>query len=404
MQKRNSTRWSVIIFGVLMSAVIGLSVLSGWFLQLAQQRDFVRQQQAAAQPTAVPTFQPPVDTTLITLEREVVQANGLFSVDVPQPPEWQTVESSYEPLFNRARLVMSDPLHVIEVLAEEPTEPIEDVNALTDLFNAQALNTSWRSYRSWRETQRGIINENDTDYLQIDFELQLNNRTYLARQRSWLQDGLVYSVRVVTPDNASDLLRFLMTSVTQSVEPLQIFAGTPVSWKAYYDASLSHAIRFPLEWTVTDAAEGFPASVEGENVRLRVEAINEQSIADEDAASEFVAALSGVSEILSVSPTERGDLSGFVVSYRSQDLDGRNGSGAAVLLNGEGALHVANLNVTNLTADFNEAEPSADTQQYVDVLASFMPLSGVEFAPIGSGNNAPINPNANSGVPGGFGF
>ena len=69
----------------------------------------------------------------------------------------------------------------------------------------------------------------------MDFELQSNNQTFVARQEAWTDGDWIYSVRVVTPANATDTLRYVLEGVVESLEPKKEFAGTPFDWNAYFD-------------------------------------------------------------------------------------------------------------------------------------------------------------------------
>jgi hypothetical protein len=411
MRQRKRTRWSVLIFAIAMSIIMVGSLATGWLLQIAQQRDFRRQQQAQLEPTPVPTFEAPVTVDTITFEEDVLQANGIFSVSVPNPPEWGAIESSFDTFANRARLVMRNDLNVVEASAEQPSTPVTTIDELGELYNTQVLGATWRNYTNWRESARTVVTEDGREYLQIDFELEFGNRTYVARQRIWTENEQVYSVRVVTPENATELLVFLLDNISDSFTVRDEFAGVPISWDAYYDPELQHIIRFPTGWQITDAADGAPASIESQDVTLRVETIADESIDDEDAAEDYAAALPGVTEVFTVTETERGTLSGYTVSYQTRNLDGEIGSGMVLLLNDEDSLRVANLQVNGAEADLldlPEAEETGeetqaaaiplDLDQYAQVLNSFSTLSDLSYAAEASAaSSAPLTDPAAAG-------
>jgi len=378
-----------------MSIIMVGSLMTGWILQYAQQRDLNRQQQQALEPTPIPTFEPPVTTDTITLVSEALQANGIFTIGVPEPPEWEAVESSYDAFASRARLLLRNDRNVIEATAEQPETPFANTDELSAFYDPQRLGTSWRSYSNWRETQRSVVTgETGREYLQIDFELEFQGRTFVARQRAWADDGTVYSVRVVTPENATDLLVFLLENVSDSFDVIDALNDVPLAWNAYYDPVLEHIIRYPQAWQVTDAAEGAPASIEAENVALRVEAHTGESLTDEAAAESYVAALPNVTEVLSVEAITRDTLDGYTVTYHTRTLDGETGSGLVVLLNSEDALHVADLRVgaveTDLTAS---SDDNPDLAQYQQVMSTFYPFAGVQYAAPSAASGAPLTDN-----------
>ncbi len=390
--RKKRTRWSVIIFGFSMAAIMVLSLMTGYLFQVAQRIDLARQQREAQRPTDVPTFEPPITTSGIGFEREALQANGLFSIAIPEPPEWGSIESSYDSFSNRARLLLRDETNVVEASLENPTQPINTVSDLELLFTEQSLGSSWRNYSDWRETARGTISRGGQEYLQLDFELTFGERTYVARQYAWVDGGRVRSVRVVTPENATDLLVFLLDNVADSFNTFEQFGDTPVSWNAYYDSTLQHIVRFPQLWQITDSADGLPASIEGDGVLMRVEAVDGESIDSEDAATAYVTALPNVTEVISTQAVERGDLSGYSVAYRYETITGEQGSGGVVLLNGEERLHITNLRVSGIEADLNTEEPDETTAQYAQVLSTFSPLTDVEYAETSFGSAAPLEP------------
>jgi hypothetical protein len=373
-----------------MALVMVLSLMTGYLMQLSQRLEFQRQQQAAAEPTPLPTFAPPPSTASVTFEREALQASGLFSLAVPQPPEWGAVESSYDSFANRARLVMRNPANVVEASAEAPGQPVNNLDELSTVLNDQALGSSWRNYSEWRETQRTTVERGGRAYLQLDFELQFQNRTYVARQASWVEDGRVYSVRVVTPENATDFLVFLLDQLIDTFTVYERFAGTPLSWTAYYDPALNHIIRYPQNWQVTDAADGFPASIQAEDIVLRVEAVEGETIDGEGTAASFVEGLPDVNEVTSVEAAESGDLTGYAVAYRYATITGESGSGAVMLLNGEDIVHVANLRVADVDADLNAPTDDEQLSTYYNVLSTFSPMAGVEYAEPSVGSAAPL--------------
>ncbi len=417
-QKRR-TRWGVIAFAVIMSVIMVGSLATGWLLQFAQQRDLARQQAEALEPTAVPTFEPPLAVDNIDFATTAVHANGIFTVSVPEPPEWGAIESSFDSFANRGRLLMRNALNVVEATAEIPTQPVASSANLNALYTTQVLGTSWRNYTSWRETARQLPTA-EQDYITIDFELEFNNRTYVARQRSWTDGEQVYSVRVITPENATELLVFLLDNVAASFELVEAFEGVPISWAAYYDETNGHIIRYPAGWQLTDTADGAPASIEAQGIALRVETVAEMAIDDEAAAEDYAAALPNVTDVLTTAETERDGLPGYTVSYQTRNPDGEVGSGLVVLLNGDDTLHVANLAVRAVEVDLNDSAtfaaavagdaptvagpapatsegdeeaagtPPSPLDEYVQVMETFRPFGGVRYAEISAVSSAPL--------------
>jgi hypothetical protein len=304
------------------------------------------------EPTDRPTPTFPVPITSfdgITFDQVYLHPTGLFTVGLPAG--WLPGTPITEPFRAAITMNNNNALSVIEVSVEQPNTPITDGAGLSERFNAEYLDSSWVRYSDWTETQRVV---EDTQVI-LDFNLTLSRQTYISRQRIWTDGASIYSVRVVTPSNAVELLRYLLDGMANSLQPLTQFANEPFNWTLYYDPQTRHAIRFPGEWTIADSAPGLPASITApDGTTLRVEAAAGESIADEAAAEAWVMENSpGSTTILSVAAVENGDLSGYSVAYAFNTVDGEPRSGLALLLNGEERLHVANLRFSSAQVDLN---------------------------------------------------
>jgi hypothetical protein len=338
---------------------------------------------APATPTVLPTFPPPItDLNTISFSGSYLHPSGLFSV--AQPTGWSTASPVSN--ANGVEVTMNNinQLSVIQDSLQIASEPITSLDQLDALYTTASLNESWSNYRrdsttglNYRETGR----RREGDQLILDFELKnQRQQTFVARQVAWSDGEWVYSVRVVTPENAIDELKYLIDNIVPTFKANKMFAGTPPDWQSYFDPTYNLIIRYPSTWTLTDSAPGRPASIAGDNDEvLRIESLSGVSAADEAAASAWVeSSRSGVS-VASVEPTTRGDLSGSSVAYTFTDADGAPQSGLAVLLNGANdTLHVANLRFTAANVDLNADE--AATGQYsnlVSVLNTFQVLQGV---------------------------
>jgi hypothetical protein len=139
------------------------------------------------------------------------------------------------------------------------------------------------------------------------------------------------------------------------MHPQTEFQGTPLDWDGYYDPSVSHIIRYPSTWTLSDSAPGRPASISSSDGNaLRVESRAGTSVADEAAARAWVEGTGSGVTVTSVVPVTRELGQGFSVAYTSSTVDGARTSGLAVLLNGpDGTLHIANLRFPESDVDLN---------------------------------------------------
>jgi hypothetical protein len=351
MQSTTSKRAGIFI-GVFMIFVL----IVGAFAPLLRQSAATQAPLVDPTEAPTPTFPPPVDTTLISFDQSYLHPSGLFTV--AQPDGWAPGQPISEENRAATTLINSAVFSVIEVSVEQSIPPLTTVDELDARFTHDYLAQSWSRYGDWTETQR----RHDGDRLVLDFTLTLQNATYIARQAAWTDGDWIYTVRVVTPSNASGELIYVLDGMINSLHAYKEFLGTPFTWIAYYDPQASHIIRYPQNWVLSDTAPGRPSSITGpEGQAIRVESQAGVRVADEAAAGEWVQSARSGATILSTAPIERGEASGFSVAYAYTTVDGEAQSGLAILLNGtDEALHVANLHFPGANVDLN-AERDAMT-------------------------------------------
>lgn len=396
----NNARRASIYLGVFMAVVM----LAGVFLPLIRQNARTAQDAPDATTTSLPTFPPPPsDLTTITFDQLYLHPSGIFAIG--QPDGWDASEPSRGTTIAQVNLVNDASLAVVDSYIEDPVSPISS-EELSEHFNESAINSSWANFTTWTESNR--VYENDQ--LVIDFTVTLQGRTYVARQRAWTDDDWIYVVRVLVPENATDLLRYLLDNFVASLRPMTEFKGMPLNWSAYYDPDVSHIIRYPQEWTITDSAPGRPTSISStDGILLRVESRASTSIADEAAATAFVEGTRSGISVVSVEPVERGLATGFSVAYSYTTVDGTQESGLAVLLNGpDGTLHVANLvfpasnvDLNNLPEDEVAPESTAEATAEATSEPTAIPNIGSAYSPLADVVNSfyviePLNLSASS--------
>lgn len=340
----NTARRASIILGVFMAVVL----IAGAILPLMTQNTTTPQ---TIDPTdvPVPTFPPPpTDFSAIAFDQYYLHPTGLFMI--AQPTGFTQVDPSSQATIAQVNMVNQEIFSVIDTYVEDPLVPITSAD-LDARFNTATLAASWTRFSNWDELSRRM----EGDALLIDFEVEFQRQTYVARQRVWTDGDWIYVVRVLAPENAVDYLIYLLNNLSSSLQPFKVFLGTPFNWEAYYDYLSSHIIRYPTGWTVADSAPGRPASITGtQGEALRVEAQPNTIIEDEAAAREWVQRQRSGTSVMSVVPIVRGEASGFSVAYSFTTADGAPQSGLAVLLNGEdGTLHAANLRFPAEAIDLN---------------------------------------------------
>ena len=196
-----------------------------------------------------------------------------------------------------------------------------------------------------------------------------------------LRDGRIYVTRVVTPSNAREMLLDLLDKAKTAIQPIVLFDGTPVEWNGYYSNVENFVIRYPTSWAVRDGAPGQPVTIEqSDRAVLRLESVD-GSVADEDAAREFVLARQPDAEIKTVQATERNGASGFEVSYTFRNLEGEPQSALTVILpDGENTLRVATVRVTNQDLDLlNHESQVAVVIDAARVASTFNLTTGLGF-------------------------
>lgn len=345
---QNQSRRAAIILGIFMAVVL----VGGVFLQIFQST--IPATGPTVDPTAIPTptFPPPVTSfDSITFDQQYLHPSGMYAIGLPTG---FTVSSpSNARGLAQVNLSNEGTLSVIDAYVEDPGIPVT-ADDLSGRFTQETLAASWSRFNRWSELSR----RRDGDQLLIDFEVTFNRQIYAARQRVWTDGEWIYVVRVLTPDNATNYLRYLLDGVSGAITPFKQFAGTPFEWNAYYDILNNSIIRYPGTWTLTDSAPGRPASIQGPSGEaLRVETRPGVTVEDEAAAEAIVLAERSTATILSVAPAERGSLSGYAVAYRYTTADGEPFSGYALLLNSETGLQMANLRFPADGVDLNSVDP-----------------------------------------------
>lgn len=350
----NNRRISLVIGVVMIIAMVGSSLIPLFSTAPTQT--------VLPTHTPAPTLPPPItDLGSITFDNTYLHPSGLFTVGIPSG--W-TINGD-NTTINEAQTTMrnSTQISVIEVRLIDPDLELNSAEDLRQIFTEDWLDQSWREYTSWTQTNSEVVD----DRLVLDFNLRRTNQDYIARQIAYIDEGRAVTARVVTPPNASEMLRYVLDKTLETMTPIEKFATTPVDWQAYFDTTTKHIIRYPASWSLADSAPGLPASIAGENVTLRVETV-ETTIPDETAATTYVESLRPGTTVQSVEAVERDGYNGFQVAYTVIDADGNTNAGLAVLLNDESRLHQANLRLLNSgSVDLNSEDAAT---MYADVVNS----------------------------------
>lgn len=358
------------VFGIILAVAMALSLV---LPLLSQNAGLHTQAIPTDQPTPTPLPQIQ-DVSDINFDESYLHPSGLYTVAVPS--EW-TVANSYAN-FNEAQVSIehAPSNSITEVRVMDADMPLEAVEDLDNLFTSGWLESSWRSFASWEETNRFV---EDGEHI-MSFNLELNNRNFIARQKAWFDDDWTYIVRVITPDLGSDMLLFVLDGVSDSLEPNAQFADTPISWSSYFDDTTRHIIRYPQDFSVTDSAVGAPATIVGDGIAMRVETIA-GAISDESAAQDWITSWRSDAEIQTVEPVESDGYTGYLVSYSLMTLDGESEAGLAMILNGSNEqVHVANMQVANESNDLLDDTAFPEGNAYREIIETFTVLPDTAVA------------------------
>jgi hypothetical protein len=352
---QNSARRASIALGVFMAIVL----IAGSILPLLSNNSATTA--PAVEPTAIPTptFPPPVTNfDALRFDQLYLHPSGLYTIALPTG--YRVAQPNTGSTIAQVNLRDDATLGVIDAYIEKPFSPVTTAD-LSGRFTRETLAPTWSRFPSWRETNRQTVD----DKLIIDFAIEFQRQNYVARQQVWTDGDLIYSVRVLTPDNAVPYLRHVLENVAASIQPLNLFPGTPFDWQADYNNLNNLIWRHPSDWTILDGGIGRPTTWGApNNVTLRIETRPNRIIGDEAEAASFVDGLQRGATVLSVQPVTRGAASGYAVAYSYQTFDGEPFSGLALLLNQtdsagtSAALLIANLRFPGAAVDLNTVSPT----------------------------------------------
>lgn len=256
----------------------------------------------------------------------------------------------------------------------------QSVASLDALNDPTELASAWSSYDNWLETDRQALE----DRLVIDFELELRGDTYLAREVTWpapVDTTWVMILRVVVPGNNPLLLERLTEAIIPFYDLLPDSLAGPLTWNGYVDQAGGFSLKYPVGWSIVDGGPGRTATLSDEDrITLTLEVWPDTSLADAEAAADWVSTDQPGAQVVAVAPVERVYGAGYSVAYTFADADGAGHSGLAVLLaRTADRLLVADLHLdaadVNLLAD-DTAEEWADARL---ALQTFAPLPVAAF-------------------------
>jgi hypothetical protein len=324
----------------------------------------------------------PPGGTHITADYTYFHSSGLFSLphlvgwDPAPSGQGQGAESRIEPAgtpgtpgssqvsLAGVTFINSQALSVVHAYVEkDPARAAQSFDQLSQYYTPDILRQAWVNFTGgWKELNRHA----EGDVLVINFELYLDNSTYLARQLSRFDQGWLMILRLVVPGNNPTLLDQLQQAVMPGYRLWPQTLTTPLSWNAVVDYAAGYLIRYPPDWQVVDGSPNRPFTVAGtlgaDTITLTTRAEPGKAVKTEDEARTWIKTNWPNATVQTVKPETRGDVSGFSVSYINPDADGNKRCAVATLLNGaNGTLYIANEQSSardqNLLDETNQAIP-----------------------------------------------
>ena len=367
-----TTKTFTIIIGIIMSvAMVGSLILPMLSSNIGMTDPYSLTPEATALPE--PTMPPQPDIAAIDFDSSYLHRSGLFTIGAPTG--WSPASDSNSESELRAGLNNGDASSVVEVRINKNMDGLGDANGLSAYLDRTWLGHTWTGYTGWDETSRQITADG---VVRIDFNLERGRSHFIARQESWLEGGDIYSVRVVTAENAAQALKYLLAGVADSIDWLPQYAGARFDWNIYFDELDKHMLRYPSSWQVTDAEPGLPATIASDEVTLAV-ATFDVLLSNEDEARAWIEGWRSGVTAQSTQAVEVDGAAGYRISYRRQTVDGAVESGAVIALNGsDNRLHAANVRSAAIDEDLLEA--SADSYPWLAALDSFRLTPDFEVA------------------------
>ncbi|MDE2777059.1 MAG: hypothetical protein OXI77_14105 [Chloroflexota bacterium] len=367
-----TTKTFTYIIGIVMTvAMVGSLILPMISSQVGLGDSYIETPQPT--PFPEPTMPPPPDTAAIDFENRYLHRSGLFTIGAPTG--WQPATDSNTVDELRAGLNNIEAQSVVELRISKNFAGVADADSLSAFIDDAWLGHTWSGYSGWDETGRKIVGD---EVVQIDFNLRRGRSNLIARQESWIEAGDIYSARVVTAENASQALKFLLGGLASSVERVSEYADPPYDWDAYFDNLDKHMVRFPSSWEVADAAPGLPATIKGDSVVLVISTLD-VALASEDEAVDWAENWRAGVKAGGAEAVDVAGAAGYKVSYRLSTLDGAVASGMMIMLHGtDNRLHVANIRMPDLDEDLLDADPAE--YPWLAVVDSFRLLPNLEVS------------------------
>jgi hypothetical protein len=259
-------------------------------------------------------------------------------------------------------------LSVIHAFAEkDPDRKVASVQDLGAYYDAKNLQAAWLNFKGgFKELNRTTSG----DMYIINFELYLENNTYLGRQISRLNGDWLMVLRLVAPNNNPQLLDQLQEVVATRFDLWPQALQAPLTWSSVADPAEGYVVKYPPDWQQFAGTPGQSYTVNGTlptgTVTLNTQVKHNESVKSEDEAKAWLKTNIPNGVLQTVESQMYGENPAFVVSYFDPDPDGNQRSAVVALINGVNKLYVVNLRSSargqNLLDETNTAVPREFSQ------------------------------------------
>ena len=321
----------------------------------------------------------------LTISRRVTQRTGLFQVPLPDG-DWSIIPSTgntFDPNANRADLIIRSGEHLVIAqtylmlgINYEDTASLSE-NYLTDGF----LISDWSTeYDTVEVTNRTVSDF----FVTVDFNLVSGTLTYYGRQISWQENGNLFNLRLVVPNNNPDLLANLQAEFLKDIVFYPHLLTTPLNgWRAEVDSVFNHMLKMPNNWQVLSGESGVPTTYYDPNqdeLLATTQSLPLRNVSTLEDAQAVVLELRETAEIIEAQAMAQPFADGFWVSYTYPNFDGDRISAAVALFNNGENLSVVEL---RLPGDgFNLLDATSENAQVVlarQIIETFTVLAPEDY-------------------------
>lgn len=339
--------------------------------------------------TAVPNTAAPLPTpTLMPASMNVegqapyVSLTGLYEVFQPAGTSWIRFQDNYAPPQNRVNVIFRGTCAVIHNFVELGVN-FDSPEALSnEKFTEEYFQSEWAQYPSQRLTSKTV----EDPYVIMNFDLEGRPEApncpseYAGRQISWVQDGLLYNVRLVVPQNDQASLSVLQDLIVPSfVVYKNNMDIVDLGWQARYVPGGRTMIVLPPGWqSESPAGQRQVYRDPVENYRATIQQFQNAPLVSAEEAQAWLEDYRANITVLGQEAVSQTFANGYIFSYTFENADGDPFSAVISLLNTDnGTLYVADLiaPVSEINFLVTPEAPDEPTPNVLAMIRSFTVLA-----------------------------